>query len=392
MLDVRAFRYVAVAITASVLIACSRSPDNTDITTAVAPTSIVPLDKSVVSVAWIDAGLFATIELPEAEIPDAPTRYAPSYQLVRIDPASGRSQPVAITGSSCQRLDPILAQATFDNRLLLNSQCFDDDPLSKQLDVFDPSTGITTTLVADLDGLGLTSWNFKNNEGVTDLDSLLCASIEWITPEGPLVRDVIVGEGDRRWSLALYFERHAQNQALLVDDSWSSDEYLDCDAPDAGGLAQNPALSPDGTKIAFFISGEAIGKVGGARSGAEKELWVMGPEGQDPHRYMGGWYQSGGTTWSPSGRCLALVGERGRERGIWLLNFRENKLEHVSEFEAQTVTWSPDGSTIAASRDLDVLNDPPPTEVRTVDVSSSLGGYCKGRSDATPGAPASVAT
>jgi eukaryotic-like serine/threonine-protein kinase len=80
--------------------------------------------------------------------------------------------------------------------------------------------------------------------------------------------------------------------------------------------AYGQAISPDGSLIAFMI--------GGGFS-PNREIWVMGPRGEDPHRLVVADQNDtlSSVVWSPDGRSIAYISRIGGSQGH---NFNECKL------------------------------------------------------------------
>jgi Tol biopolymer transport system component len=105
--------------------------------------------------------------------------------------------------------------------------------------------------------------------------------------------------------------------------------------------ATEPALSPDGSLIAY------------TRSGADQGIWIMKVDGTDRHRvaHIAGQHAEG-AAWSPDGKRLAFVELPTTQfvgnREIWLVNAdgsEQTKLTDQSSGDRPT--WSPDGTRIA---------------------------------------------
>jgi serine/threonine protein kinase len=63
------------------------------------------------------------------------------------------------------------------------------------------------------------------------------------------------------------------------------------------GDASEAKLAPDGSRIAFVRDA--------------REIWLIGIDGEEPHKILGGDAQLSGVVWSPTGQRLAFVGFRG---------------------------------------------------------------------------------
>jgi len=103
---------------------------------------------------------------------------------------------------------------------------------------------------------------------------------------------------------------------------------------------EHTALSPDGTRIAYF---DGLGD-------NSHYLWVMNADGterrllRDDQVFGAG--HVGGLMWSPDGEWLAFKGEDG----IYLVRPDGSELTQLLPGSAASVQWSPDGSRIALVR------------------------------------------
>jgi TolB protein len=72
-----------------------------------------------------------------------------------------------------------------------------------------------------------------------------------------------------------------------------------------------PAVSPDGSRIAFMSSGR------GARNW---EIWVMNADGSNAKRLTENGNNDGLPTWSPDGKSIAYVSDQGGVWAVWVMN------------------------------------------------------------------------
>ena len=77
------------------------------------------------------------------------------------------------------------------------------------------------------------------------------------------------------------------------------------------GADTAPAVSPDGSKIAFMSSG---------RGGNNWEIWVMNADGSNPQRLTENGNNDGLPTWSPDGQSIAYVSDQGGAWSVWVMN------------------------------------------------------------------------
>jgi Tol biopolymer transport system component len=106
---------------------------------------------------------------------------------------------------------------------------------------------------------------------------------------------------------------------------------------DPEALALAPAVSPDGSRIAFDA------EIDGSR-----QVWVMDADGTDLERVTDD-SEAIDPSWSPGGQRLAYVGFGGEDtRGVMILDLRSGTTERVTSEPADVFgpDWSPDGSSI----------------------------------------------
>ena len=105
------------------------------------------------------------------------------------------------------------------------------------------------------------------------------------------------------------------------------------------GALHGPAWSPDGTRIAFSLSGT---------------LEVMNADGTNVHQ-LGADIVGSELAWSPDGSQIVFA----RDSGLWEVGADGSGLHQLTNDPTdERPSWSPDGKTIVFDSD---RNDPTPT-------------------------------
>jgi TolB protein len=117
--------------------------------------------------------------------------------------------------------------------------------------------------------------------------------------------------------------------------------------------AMTPAWSPDGERLAYAYSAR-----GGQRPA---DIYVVDVDGGDVHRLTNGEGVDADPTWSPNGERIAFtrIADLGRESAHWGIVVMSadggDEVEIVHSVSGRFVfapAWSPDGSTIAFTREV----------------------------------------
>ena len=126
---------------------------------------------------------------------------------------------------------------------------------------------------------------------------------------------------------------HAAIWRIRADGSGSAIQLTDGKADDRAA-----AYSPDGTRLVFDS----------LRDG-NTEIYVMNPDGSDPHRLTDDPGEDWGAAWSPDGKQVAFNSNRTGNMQVYVVNGDGSGLTRLTHDDAddREPIWSPDGSRIA---------------------------------------------
>jgi Tol biopolymer transport system component/putative intracellular protease/amidase len=230
-------------------------------------------------------------------------------------------------------------------------------------------------------------WRFDRDRSIDSLRADLSAAIS-IDDGWTLVGEEASGPGwSSRWSLEGRDGNPWQGEVTLipaeeridlevnvsrvaepcesVDPAWSPDGrwivYAStCDGnadlyrmrPDGSGVERltrtpgaehEPAVSPDGTRIAYAYHVE----------GEDSEIMVMAADGSGASAVTVNETTEWSPTWSPDGTRLAYESTREDNGDVWILDLESGKETRLTQDPARDLApaWSPDGSRIAFQSD-----------------------------------------
>jgi len=122
-------------------------------------------------------------------------------------------------------------------------------------------------------------------------------------------------------------------------------------------MSHSPAWSPDGRMIALTMGNPifVFGTAYFANAGASA-IWVVPLDRGDPHRITSGAHLDGSARWSPDGRHLFFVSDRGGSRDVYRVRVARSgtaggPIERLTTgLDAHTIDLSRNGSRLAYSR------------------------------------------
>src|SRR6202795_170153 len=106
-------------------------------------------------------------------------------------------------------------------------------------------------------------------------------------------------------------------------------------------------ISPDGSRVAYVV-----GTIDREASEYRSAIWVVLLDGsEEPRQFTGGERNDGAPRWSPDGRWLAFVSNRGDEKTpghIYVIPAAGGEARKLTDLKesASDLVWSPDSTRI----------------------------------------------
>ena len=306
--------------------------------------------RNVPQIAALDGEYFLVEVLPDGKLlvdkedsaaPDAERSGPYVLDNQQLDPLALPKDAACVTGTHYSR--PGLLP---DGRLGLVKFCVDSlsEPLADRGDytlvAFDLSQHTVTPVMNGFLYPGLQqsfTWNQDMSRGVMAVGTL-DSTLYWLSPDGPEPMQVVVGEGEAKWSLA-----EALKQTTCTRRCEPS--------PPPVGIAGTPSWSPNGTTIAFTASTTAMALQGLSRVNAIYSVYLMDEIEQKPRAVLNGLSQPRLLRWSPNGQQLLLDACIGllRRCGLWTFNPQDGSLKQIGSRERyQGAGWLSDSKIVVA--------------------------------------------
>jgi Tol biopolymer transport system component len=117
--------------------------------------------------------------------------------------------------------------------------------------------------------------------------------------------------------------------------------------PDTFASDMAPAVSPDGTTIAFQRA------VAGPDEASPPHIYLIEADGSNLRRLTDGDAPEINPSWSPDGRWIAFASEAGGEFDLYLAAADGSRVAHLlgtDEADEDFAAWSPDGETLVFAR------------------------------------------
>jgi hypothetical protein len=191
------------------------------------------------------------------------------------------------------------------------------------------------------------TWDPTFTRGFFSVTSSICAGI------GGMTRNSVVNV-----SLSL----PVAGLPHKLDEDLHSPGSADCTNEIKADL---PAWSPDGARIAFLASPQAVGISGFGRLDQPWNLYLVRHDGARPSPMLQGLVDPRRLAWAPDSRRIAYAGSVvGKGSGIWIFDTATRSLRKIAAGDYASLAWSPDGAQLAAIRDIGSASEvPPSTEV-----------------------------
>lgn len=252
--------------------------------------------------------------------------YEGDTQTTTFDPWKTPINPW--TNRSCKRYDYDVVGLLPDGRLGLLITCDDESAATTYLSTnrfifaYDWHTSKLEQLVKGKLTQGfdptLYTWNPEMTLGVQATTGGYRGTIYWIMPDGISPMNVEIEDRGLAWNLMDYLEGKERT-----------------------GIARNPAWSPDGKTIAFFVSIYGILEEPKPKFNVNYDLFFMDPTTKKPKIELMDIADAGKIVWSPNNEYLLFQGCVGRNLtcALWRYRISDKSLSLIKEGEFADYIW-----------------------------------------------------
>ena len=117
----------------------------------------------------------------------------------------------------------------------------------------------------------------------------------------------------------------------------------------------DPQTAPDGSRVAYVVT-----RPDKEANEMRTSVWVVPADGSSPARQFSRGNKDHSPRWSPDGRYLAFVSERGEKNQLFVASLEGGEAKQVTKAEhgVSQPAWSPDGRRLAYTARIGAYKDP----------------------------------
>jgi len=151
---------------------------------------------------------------------------------------------------------------------------------------------------------------------------------------------------------------HAAGRPMTVDDLL------------AVKVVSDPQVAPDGTRVAYVVAARDL-----ATDKTNSDLWLVPIKGGEPRRLTTAPGADTHPRWSPDGKQIAFVSNRGGSAQVWLLPVDGGEARQLTKLPVDVAgpIWSPKGDKIAFAAEVYPGKSPEETAAEDKRKAGTLG-------------------